>query len=173
VSGARYIPRMLRSVLLILLVASCATKKDPPREVAAAAIAAAPTGKLTCDRVFPQAVRDRHFAGATTLAQAPTVDFAAGCDVKKDQTALGSVVVTCHPNMKASRETTLASLRKNLRAVDVPGVGAAAVLVETGGSRSISAWDDDSDCHATVTAMNRDIDLTALSKDVLSALPPR
>jgi hypothetical protein len=160
------------STIVLLVAVSCSTKKEPP--AAAPTAAASPTvGKLTCERVFPTGLRDRYFAGASIEPQSHAVDFAAGCDLKKDNTALANVVVTCHPNMKASRERTLASLKKNLRAVDLAGVGAAAVSLETAGSRTVSAWDDDSDCHATVTAMIREVDLVALSKDVLSALPPR
>lgn len=169
---------MLRTAILIVAAAAgCATKKDPPAAKPApepAAPFSRVAGKLTCDRVFPQALRDRYFKGATIEEQSQSVDFAAGCDVKPDgKTTAAGVVVTCHPNMKASRATTLASLKKNLHAVDLPGVGAAAVTLEAGGARSVSAWDDDSDCHATVTLSAGEVDLVALSKDVLSALPPR
>jgi hypothetical protein len=164
---------MLRlAVLVAALAAACSTKKQPD-PAPSAAQPPPTTGALSCARVLPVELRERHFAGATVDEKAQGVDFAVGCEVARGGAPLVSLVVTCHPNMAASRPTTLASMRRHLAAIDLPGVGAAAVSLETAGSRSVSAWDDDSDCHATVTARAAEVDLVGLSKDLLSALPPR
>jgi hypothetical protein len=172
------------AALLLLVGPGCATRKesqpatstgsDAAAPTAAAALAAV-TARFSCDQLLPAAALAQRLSGATLEAEPEAPANAVACGLRRGGASIASLIVTCHPRMPASRETSLGSLRKHLRAIDLPGLGAGAVSLETGGQRSVSAWDDDSDCQVTLTAPADadDLDLVALAKDVLAALPPR
>lgn len=161
--------------LLIVLCAACSTRKAaaPSPDARPAAQVVPVTGALTCARVFPQALRERYFAGATVEERALGADYQIACDMKAGGQVAGGVEVTCHPHVKDSRDRTITTMKNKLHAVDAPGLGEAAVSFDNGAERQISAWDDDSDCHVSVSAHVPGVDLQALAKDLLSSLPPR
>lgn len=172
------------AIALLASVAGCSKddKKDAPPATAGgtdkpgpAAKNPMPTGptgaKLTCDKILPQAMRDKYFPTATITNTPMPTEFTAECKIDDGSISGSSISVSCHENMKAAMTATIEGLRKNLKPDDLPGVGAGAVTMNMGQAGSmVSAWDDDSDCQATMT-LREGIDPKDFAIELLKTYP--
>lgn len=166
----------MRTLLILgslVLVAACSNKKDSPSGgVGASPAASEITGALDCDRVLSKDLRAKYFASATIKNNPQAIAQAAECKITMGEED-ANFTVTCHDNMAAAMTASLESLKKNLGAKDLPGVGRGAVTVDMGGGAvHVTAWDDDSNCSISA-AVPKSIDATAFAKDLLASLPPR
>jgi len=173
----------LATLFLILAAAGCSSdKKDAPAATPSGAKAgtakpsapkpAAPSAKqLTCDKIFSQALRDAYFKDAKITDQPQPTEFSAQCDIADGSPAGAVVAASCHENVAAAMTPTIEGMKKNMDITELEGVGKGAIVVEMGAAgKVISAWDDDSDCHVTLT-IPAAIDAVKFAKDVLAGLP--
>lgn len=171
--------RTVPVVMCLVLVSACSSKKDPPKAggLAPPAVPAVPAPTraahaLDCDRVLSKDLRARYFATATITNVPQPIADAAECKIKMGEDDV-AIAVTCHDNMAAAMAGSIEGLKKNLHALDLPGVGRGAVTVDIGGGAvHVTAWDDDSNCSISVT-VPKGIDPATFAKDLLAALPPK
>ena len=173
--------RVLVVASLSLLVA-CSQKKDeervaPPQSAPVTGTQPAPpptppgaAAKLTCEAVFPKPLQDKYFAGATVTDVPQATDFAAGCKVMPaGATVEVELNVTCHDNVRAAKDTVIASI-KDME--DLAGVGAPGRKKDLGeAGTQIMAWDEDSNCQV-IGVLPKGVDAEAFLKDLLAQLPP-
>jgi hypothetical protein len=180
---------VLLTALLSLLIACKKSDKKPdetaapagsaaaaPAAAAPAAPAAPAAGKLTCDKVLSKALQDKYFAGATITDNPQPTDFTAECKIKFSDAAApeGTIAVTCHDNMAAAMNETIKAIKGSSKDMkELSGVGKAALTQSVADiGHMVQAWDDDSNCNATVFVPNA-IDAAAFTKDLLASLPPK
>lgn len=158
-----------------VFVTACSSKKteDTPNPMttgAAAPTTAAPPGALTCDRVLSKELRAKYFASATIKSIPQPIAQAAECKVAMGDDEV-TIAVTCHDNMAASMAMSIESLKKNLHAKDLLGVGRGAVTVDMGANVHVTAWDTDSNCSISAGVPTA-IDPASFANDLLASLPP-
>jgi len=171
--------QILRVLACLVLTIGCSNKNDSPggggptpKPVPGAPAATKAAGALDCDRVLSKDLRAKYFATATIKNNPQPIAQAAECEIKIGEDD-ADVTVTCLDNMAAAREMSIESLKKNMAAKDLPGVGKGAVSVDMGGGNvHVTAWDDDSNCSFSAV-VPKAIDPVAYSKDLLGSLPPK
>jgi hypothetical protein len=169
--------KMAAAIAALALAGACAKKDDGaksarPADTPASAPASAPAAgdpvkKLTCDEVFPAALRDRLLPGGKPGSR-QNID-SLSCEQTNDKGSYALLVVRCHEDAAAARQTLEADKAKLSGARDVPGAGALAFLGERDGQTVGQLLDDDTPCGATLTAAAAD---EAALKAVATALSP-
>jgi hypothetical protein len=124
----------------------------------------------TCEQLLPQAVRDQYLANMTiTPISAPT-DIIATCKVEGPGIQQAAAVqASCDPSVAQSASQVK---QANPQARDVKNVGKAALIVESGDTQQLVAWDSDSNCQISL-AVPKSVDAMALGRKVLQALPAK
>ena len=156
----------------------------------AGATPSAPAVALSCDKVLPQALRDKYFKGATIkddpskLVQLPDAS-GAHCDIEapvtpemkvapNEKTWTGEVSVQCYGGphgqkvMDSMRETEMKM--PDAAKLEI-GKGAIAFATGNNGSlKQVKAWDDNSACQVH-TVLPAEVHNDDLAKDLIAALP--
>jgi hypothetical protein len=134
----------------------------------------AAANKLTCDKILPQALRDKYLANMTVTNVAQPVEFSAVCKVEgPGMESQAQVQAACDDTVAAAADKAIPDIKKSFPdAKEVPGVGKVAIMIESGSMRQLTAWDNNSNCEVTV-AVPKNVDAVAFSKDLLEALPPQ
>lgn len=153
------------------------TAATPPAggDTGAAAPAAGGAGKLDCDKVLAKDLRDKYLAGAKITNREQPVDFTGECEIqlKEGDAAYNGVVnVSCHENNLPGKAKTIEIMKKNFKDMkELAGIGNPALAQDTGfGPTQVSAFDDDSNCIATLM-VPKGVDAAAFTKDLLATLP--
>jgi hypothetical protein len=130
------------------------------------ALATATTGggDLSCDKLVPAALRTKYMGGAE-LQAGSMVNRTLMCSVNKDGGLAWHITYDCR------RTTTLKQFQQKAVEKEKPaivGLGRAAF----GSDTQLEFYDDDADCHVTVSAYREGDKVTDLAKDVAAALKP-
>jgi hypothetical protein len=135
------------------------------------AAAPTPAGKITCDEVVPQAVRDKHFAGQELSEQPAMVAslMQVACSFSKEMD-IHTISVTCHPDWPQSTwDTVEAEMKKQVADAKDAAVGKNGWSGTFAGGAHVHTLDDDTACSIDV---HGDGDLAAITTDVVASLKP-
>ena len=176
---------------LLILLSSCKkkdeAKPDPAPGTASPGTGAAPTptptppsapaatGGLSCDQLVPASVREKYLKDRKIEAASAPGPMNTQCNIADgDNPTAGMVMASCHPNVSAGRELAIKRLKETFKdaAKDVSDVGKGGLAIDIAGMKQYTVWDDDSDCQLNVNA-SFDVDVKAMTKDILAALPPK
>ena len=174
---------MHKAILLAsLALTACSNKDDkapaapPPAAAPTApgpATPSAPTaatpaaGKLDCDKVLPQALRDKYFKGQTVENIPGVVDFNGKCKI-----GYVEIDATCHHNMTLGKQATLEQLPKSFPDMKpIDGVPESLARTTKAGFQ-FTAYDNDSECKID-GIVEKGVDGPAFVKDWLAFLPPK
>lgn len=178
--------RTVAVLTTVLSLAACSNKSDnkaapPPTEKPAAAAETAPAAptaapaasasKLTCDKVFPQSLRDKYFANAKVEEFPVPIDISATCIIKGLAEGDLKLETTCHENVVLAKDASIKAMKKSLPIKEVPGVGNPALAYTMPDDTTyLTAYDDNSNCQVMGT-IPKSIDAAAFINDWLAVLP--
>ncbi len=174
-------------VLTFALLAVACSKKKPdeqssPTPVSGSSAATAPAtgttvvaaaGGLTCDKVLPQAMRDKYFKGRTVKSVPAVTESNVECKVAADDSGIEPTIsATCHDSMAAAKDASIAKLKEMFKegVTDVTDIGKGGILIDLTMFKQLTVWDDDSSCMVSVN-MPSNIDVRAVTKDLIALLP--
>lgn len=168
---------------LVLMLGSCGKKSetgaaktdDKPATTPATAPArdtptppaAAPAGTLSCAKLVPQPIVDKHLSGFT-LKEADAPLGGHQCNYVRDAT---TVAVTINCSEADRRDKEIALMKRSMHGVEVPGVGRSTLKLQSAFTQ-YDVWDDDTECHILVTAGDALADPLAFTKDIVQAITP-
>jgi hypothetical protein len=181
--------RDLLPPLLLLLAAACSNKKEEAKgggalpagggqadgTSPAGAGAPAAVGALSCDRVLPPSLRDKYFAGAEIKDVKKLSSDNGGCGVKLGADKNASIDVLCDDSSWQAKDASIHVLHEmgsDYKVTDL-AIGKGGAVVDHPISQQVSVWDDDSNCVITLSMTPPGgVDLQALARDMVAALPP-
>jgi hypothetical protein len=131
--------------------------------------AAKPT--LSCDKLIPQAMRDKFFAGAKIEEKnaAPGQVSCTSLKIDGGNIELTMLSYVCTDWSEATFKETMERGKKSLTDVkDLSGVGRMAYSGQAKKTTMVQLWDDDTNCYATITGKSPE----ELGKEAAAALTP-
>ncbi len=168
---------MMYRTLILGLAVACSSHKDASSSSApgrAAAVSSAPLpAKLDCSNIVSPEMRTKYFANLEVRDHPESIGSVGECQILAKDGALGTVNVTCRGKVDQDIAPSVKMLKKSLpTAVDLPGVGRAALISRDPALTFVAMWDDDSPCNV-VMRLPSAIDAVAFAKDLIAYLPPK
>jgi len=174
---------------LTLALAACTKKSEeapptPSPDQAAAAPAKVPDAPPappppavkhhTCDKLVPQALRDKLLAGATITEKQSANAKSVNCKVSGGAVGGDVDMMFMCDDLMSSKEVIDETLKqfqqvKALKYEPLPGLGKAAVQA---GDLQVVFWDDDTNCQVTLTGVMIKIKLLDVAKELVAAINP-
>ncbi len=130
---------------------------------------------LGCDKVFPQALRDKYFKGAKSVDGGGS-GYSGSCTLTlADKSTLNLTAMcwdTVPPGMLETTFDKLAALSVTAPTV-VPGVGKDTRFTPTSPTRNtLVAWDGDAPCSVSAD-LPKSVDVPAFARDALATFPAK
>jgi hypothetical protein len=162
--------------------ANAVTSTPSATTIAAPVASTAPaTGRLTCDKLVPTAVRDKYMAGMKLKESGSPTSTTHSCDFEDPKEMFKQVFTsyTCgrkvdDAGMKLALETVKGTDPKGKTGKDIPNLGRGAVEVKAmGATWQIHVYDDKTPCSVVVgfglTPPDNRVDI---ARGILAALTP-